>query len=59
MRKKHATENTRSGGMLPAGGHALVWDGTNTSGRATGSGVYVVELHAGPHLATGKVTLVT
>ena len=42
----------------PAGFHHARWDGTDTSGRAVGAGVYLYRLQSGPRLATGRMVLV-
>ena len=49
---------TLLGEELAAGEHQLFWDGLGDSGRAAGSGVYLVRLVAGDQRAGVKVTLV-
>jgi hypothetical protein len=44
-------------GSLPAGEHAIAWDGRNAQGRAVSGGVYLVRLEAGGIVRTGKVTV--
>ena len=43
---------------LPAGDHAVVWDGTSTDGRAVASGIYLARLQAGTEVRIRKMTLV-
>jgi len=45
-------------GILPAGGHAVAWDGTDARGRRAASGVYVYRLSAGGTVLTRKMVLV-
>ena len=40
---------------LNAGEHALVWDGNDDQGRATGAAVYLVRVSAGDAIATAKL----
>lgn len=44
-------------GRLPAGSHRATWDGNDMSGRAVGSGVYVVELASPDVKETRKIVL--
>jgi hypothetical protein len=43
---------------LPAGRHAVRWDGRDQGGRAVASGTYLYRLEAGPWSATGKLELI-
>ena len=43
------------GELLPAGGHARIWDGRDTAGRLTPPGIYLVRLDAGGEVWTGRV----
>jgi hypothetical protein len=45
-------------GTLPAGSHALRWDGTDTEGRPLATGVYLAVVSAGDQRQTTKMTLV-
>lgn len=45
-------------GRLEGGTRTLVWDGRDSGGRLAASGVYLVRMHAGDALATGRVVLV-
>ena len=47
--------NTLLDGVLRAGTHSVVWDGTNNSGEDVGNGIYFCQLHAGASRATHKV----
>ena len=44
--------------VLPAGTHALEWDGRNEAGGRTGAGVYFYRFAAGEHRARGRIALV-
>jgi M6 family metalloprotease-like protein len=44
--------------ILAGGGHHVVWDGRDGSGRMAASGVYFYRLHAGSFVAKGRVALV-
>lgn len=44
-------------GTLPAGAHALAWDGRDDRGQAVGSGPYLVELRLGTWRQTRKLLL--
>ena len=44
-------------GHLPAGHYAVDWNGLDDSGRAVGSGAYVVEFRSADSRTTGKVML--
>lgn len=44
-------------GPVPAGHHAMVWDGTDDAGATVASGVYALEINAGPHHARQKLVL--
>jgi hypothetical protein len=46
-----------SGGELPAGPHAVVWNGRDRSGGLARSGVYVLETRAGPDVGVAKLVL--
>ncbi len=43
---------------LPAGEHAVAWDGRSGRGKAVGSGVYLVRLRVGARELTQKVQLI-
>ena len=43
---------------LPAGVHAVVWDGRDAAGRDVASGIYVARLQAGNASATRKLTMI-
>jgi len=43
---------------LPAGNYVTRWDGTNETGTAVPSGVYLYKLTAGNNFVTGKMSLV-
>jgi hypothetical protein len=45
-------------GFFSVGGHEVIWDGRDGSGREVSSGVYFVRLEAGRLRATSKVVLV-
>ena len=42
---------------MPAGGHQVVWTGTDDSGRGVGSGMYFVKMRAGAEIETRKILL--
>jgi hypothetical protein len=42
---------------LPAGGHDVLWEGTNTSGQPVASGAYYYRLSAGSRRASGRMIL--
>jgi flagellar hook assembly protein FlgD len=44
--------------VLPAGRHEVMWDGTDSSGRAMSSGVYLSRFEANGHVAHGRLSLV-
>jgi len=44
-------------GLLPAGRHAVVWDGKDESGRPAASGIYFYSLVSGKRTAARKVLL--
>ncbi|HNT66984.1 MAG TPA: Ig-like domain-containing protein [bacterium] len=44
-------------GVLSAGSQQVRWDGTDDSGRAVSSGVYLLQLHAGPYVANQRLIL--
>ena len=46
-----------AGGELPAGPHAVTWNGRDGSGALASSGVYVVRTHAGRDVGVGKLVL--
>jgi hypothetical protein len=41
----------------PAGSYTITWDGTNSSGRPTSTGVYFYRFQAGDHVETKKMLL--
>lgn len=45
-------------GHLPAGEHALRWDGRDTGGQSTASGTYFVRLETGQHTLTRPIVRV-
>jgi hypothetical protein len=45
-------------GELPAGEHAVAWDGLDDGGRPAASGSYVIRLDGGGAVRTGTLTLV-
>ncbi len=44
-------------GALPAGTHALTWDGRDDNGAGVSSGVYLIRFQAGGRLFTQKIVL--
>ncbi len=46
-------------GLLPAGPHAVVWDGRNQDGRRVASSVYFYRMKAGPFSSQRKAVLLT
>jgi hypothetical protein len=46
-----------SGGELPAGPHAVLWNGRDRSGALARSGVYVLQTRAGRFVGVGKLVL--
>jgi hypothetical protein len=46
-----------SGGELPAGPHAVTWNGRDRSGALARSGVYIVQTRAGRDVGVGKLVL--
>ncbi len=42
---------------LPAGQHAIVWDGTNDNNKKVASGVYLYKMEAGTYTSTKKMIL--
>jgi subtilisin family serine protease len=44
-------------GVLPAGSHTVIWDGTNQAGQTLSSGVYFYRIVAGDETVTRKMTL--
>lgn len=46
---------TLTTGRMPAGTHAVAWDGTNEGGRSVASGVYFVQLSAAGTTVTRRV----
>jgi hypothetical protein len=46
-----------SGGELPAGPHAVTWNGRDRSGALARSGVYVLQTRAGRDVGVGKLVL--
>ena len=44
--------------VLPAGRHAVVWDGRDETGRAAPAGVYFCRLDAGSHSRITRMALV-
>ncbi len=49
---------TLTNGVMSAGQHTKVWDGTNNAGIKVTSGVYVYTLQAGQHKLTKRMTLI-
>jgi flagellar hook assembly protein FlgD len=49
--------NTVVDEVLPAGAHAVVWDGKNEQGKDVASGVYFYRIKAGDFESTQKMTL--
>ncbi len=45
-------------GVLPAGGHRVVWDGLDDSGQPMPSGLYLTRLRTGARVITGKALLI-
>ena len=45
-------------GPLPAGRHAVNWDGRDDTGRGVASGAYLFRVRAGTWSGTGKLLLV-
>ncbi|MCU0606672.1 MAG: T9SS type A sorting domain-containing protein [Candidatus Edwardsbacteria bacterium] len=45
-------------GDMPAGAHAVGWDGKSQTGQTLSAGVYLVHLRAGGLSLTGKLTLI-
>jgi subtilisin family serine protease len=45
-------------GTFPSGQHSVVWDGTDDSGRAVGSGVYLYRMITDDFTATKKMILI-
>lgn len=43
--------------VMPAGAHAIHWDGRDHQGKAVASGVYLYRLHTGKQKITRKMTL--
>lgn len=43
--------------VMPAGVHAIHWDGRDRQGKAVASGVYLYRLQTGNHKITRKMTL--
>jgi flagellar hook assembly protein FlgD len=44
--------------VLSAGRYEVMWDGTDSSGRAMASGVYLSRFEADGHVAQGRLSLV-
>jgi hypothetical protein len=44
-----------SGGVLPAGAHAIEWDGRDSGGRVVATGVYFLRLRTGLETRSGRV----
>ena len=44
-------------GRIPAGDHAVVWDGRGDDGRSVAAGTYLVRVHDGARSQTQRVTL--
>ena len=42
---------------LPAGTHAVVWDGRGREGRPVAAGVYLYVVGSGPHLGSGRMVI--
>jgi hypothetical protein len=49
---------TLADGMMPAGYHVAMWDGTNTAGHEVSGGVYYCELKAGSYTEIRKMAYV-
>ncbi len=49
---------TITDGLVPSGAHALVWDGTDDSGREVSAGVYFVHFSTDRHRETTPVVVV-
>jgi len=49
--------NTLVKGVLPAGNHTLIWDGTNKKGESVSSGIYFYRVAAGEYVVTKKMVL--
>ena len=49
---------TLSSGSLPAGLHAVTWDGRDDGGTSVSSGVYFYRLHAGEFSESKRMTLI-
>ncbi len=49
---------TLTDGVLDAGEHVLIWDGTDADGNAVSSGIYLYRLQAGDFVDTKKMMLV-
>jgi hypothetical protein len=45
-------------GVLPAGAHAVAWNGRDRNGQSVGAGVYFARLEAGSLTTTGKLVVV-
>jgi hypothetical protein len=48
---------TLADGMLEAGLHTLVWDGTNDEGKHVGSGIYWAQMQAGTFVSNRKMVV--
>jgi hypothetical protein len=44
-------------GLMPAGRHAVLWDGTNKMGQLVGAGVYIYQLRTSDFVQARKMTL--
>ena len=50
-----ATVRTLVSGAMPAGFHAVVWDGTDDRGGVAASGIYFYQIQAGDFVKTRKM----
>lgn len=50
--------DTIAEGLLPAGSHAVTWDGRNHAGRPMSSGTYLFVVQAGEAREVGRMTLI-
>jgi hypothetical protein len=48
----------RSGALMPAGEHSVVWDGVDETGGRVAAGVYLVKVRAGSETGVRKVVRV-
>jgi hypothetical protein len=50
--------NTLVDGIMPAGGHTILWDGRGGDGLRLPSGIYLVHMQAGDYSETRKIHLI-